>query len=92
MFQSPNNSTAMGNAPNPHLGVASGVLATMRNVGMVLGVATAGAVLYSFVPAEILAQPYLETPQVAPFLSGLRYAYITGAVLTGIASIISVIR
>jgi EmrB/QacA subfamily drug resistance transporter len=92
MFQSPNNSTVMGNAPKPYLGIASGILATMRNVGMVLGIATAGAVLYSFVPAEILAQPYLDASQSVPFVSGLRYAYITGAVFTGIASIISVIR
>jgi EmrB/QacA subfamily drug resistance transporter len=92
MFQSPNNSTVMGNAPKPYLGTASGILATMRNVGMVLGVATGGAVLYSFVPAETLAQPYLDASQVAPFISGLKYAYIAGAVLTGIASITSVIR
>lgn len=92
MFQSPNHSTVMGNAPKPHLGIASGILATMRNVGMLLGIATAGAVLYSFVPPEILAQPYLDASQVAPFVSGLKYAYITGAVLTGIASITSVIR
>jgi hypothetical protein len=82
----------MGNAPKPHLGTASGILATMRNIGMVLGVATGGAVLYSFVPAEILSQPYLDASQVALFISGLRYAYITGAVFTGIASIASVIR
>jgi MFS family permease len=92
MFQSPNNSTVMGNAPRRHLGIASGILATMRNMGMVLGIATAGAVLYSFVPAEILAQPYLDASQTVAFISGLRYAYITSAVLTGIASIISVIR
>jgi EmrB/QacA subfamily drug resistance transporter len=92
LFQSPNNSTVMGNAPRPHLGVASGILATMRNMGMVLGIATAGAVLYTFVPAEILAQPYLDACQTVAFILGLRYAYITGAVLMGIASIISVIR
>jgi EmrB/QacA subfamily drug resistance transporter len=92
LFQSPNNSTVMGNASRPHLGIASGILATMRNMGMVLGIATAGAVLYSFVPAEILAQPHLDASQTVAFISGLRYAYMTGGVLTGVASIISVIR
>jgi len=91
MFQSPNNSTVMGNAPKPHLGIASGILATMRNVGMVMGIAVAGAVLYSFVPAEILAHSYLDPSQGAAFVSGVSYAYITGALLTGIASIASVI-
>jgi len=42
MFQIPNNSTVMGNAPLQHRGAASGVLATMRNIGMVIGVAISG--------------------------------------------------
>ncbi|GAV22239.1 MFS transporter [Carboxydothermus pertinax] len=44
IFQSPNNSTIMGSVPKNRLGTASGFLATMRNVGMVMGVAVAGAV------------------------------------------------
>lgn len=92
MFQAPNNSTVMGNAPETHLGIASSILATMRTIGMVLGIAAAGAILYSFVPAEILFQPYLDTSQAASFVSGLKYVYIAGAVLTGIASITSVVR
>lgn len=47
MFQTPNNSAVMGNAPLEHRGMASGTLATMRNIGMVLGVATSGA-LFTF--------------------------------------------
>ncbi len=41
VFQSPNSSAAMGSAPRTHLGQASAVLATVRNVGMSLGVAIA---------------------------------------------------
>lgn len=44
MFQSPNNSAIMGSAPAQFRGAASGTLATMRNVGMVLGVALSGAI------------------------------------------------
>jgi len=43
-FISPNTSALMGAAPCHRQGVASGVLATARNVGMVLGVGLAGAV------------------------------------------------
>ena len=43
-FVSPNNSALMGAAPLHRQGIASGVLATARNVGMVLGVGFAGAV------------------------------------------------
>lgn len=44
MFASPNNSAIMGAAPRNRQGIAAGVLATARNVGMVLGVGLAGAV------------------------------------------------
>lgn len=45
IFVSPNNSALMGAAPRHRQGIAAGVLATARNVGMVLGVGLAGAVL-----------------------------------------------
>lgn len=43
-FQTPNNSSIMGSVPEDRRGIASGMLATMRNIGMVLGTAIAGAV------------------------------------------------
>jgi EmrB/QacA subfamily drug resistance transporter len=91
IFQSPNNSAVMGSAPRPQFGVASGILATVRNVGMVLGIATGGAVLYALIPPAILQQPSLISAEAAEFLFGLRYAYLAGAILTGIAAITSLI-
>jgi EmrB/QacA subfamily drug resistance transporter len=44
MFVAPNNSALMGAAPRSRQGIASGVLALARNVGMVLGVGLTGAV------------------------------------------------
>lgn len=44
IFQTPNNSAIMGCVPPNRRGIASSLLATMRNLGMVLGVAIAGAV------------------------------------------------
>ena len=44
LFVSPNNSALMGAAPRQRQGIAAGILATARNVGMVLGVGLAGAV------------------------------------------------
>jgi EmrB/QacA subfamily drug resistance transporter len=43
-FVAPNNSRLLGAAPAHRQGIASGVLAAARNVGMVLGVGLAGAV------------------------------------------------
>jgi EmrB/QacA subfamily drug resistance transporter len=43
-FISPNSSALMGSAPASRQGIAGGMLATARNVGMVLGVGFGGAV------------------------------------------------
>ena len=45
IFVSPNNSALMGSAPRTRQGIAAGILATARNVGMVLGIGLGGAVL-----------------------------------------------
>ena len=47
MFISPNTSALLGSAPRQRQGIASGILATARNVGMVLGVGLAGAIFSS---------------------------------------------
>jgi hypothetical protein len=44
IFISPNTSALLGSAPRQRQGIASGILATARNVGMVLGVGLAGAI------------------------------------------------
>lgn len=43
-FISPNTSALMGSAPKARQGIASGVQATARNFGMVLGIGMAGAI------------------------------------------------
>jgi MFS family permease len=48
IFVSPNNSALMGSAPRNRQGIASGMLATARNVGMVLGIGLSGAILTTF--------------------------------------------
>lgn len=44
IFVSPNNSAVMGAAPRRRQGIASGVLATARSFGMVLGIGISGAI------------------------------------------------
>jgi len=92
LFQSPNNSAVMGSVPVAHLGVASGILAAMRNVGMVLGIAVAGAVLYNCAPVTHSMQPGAFGEQkIQEFLCGLRWAYIAGACIAGAAALTSLI-
>ncbi len=45
LFVSPNTSGLMGSAPRRQQGIAAGVIATARSLGMVLGVGLAGALL-----------------------------------------------
>jgi MFS family permease len=44
IYISPNTSALMGAAPRSQQGIASGIMATARSVGMVLGVGLAGAI------------------------------------------------
>jgi len=92
MFQSPNNSAVMGSVPPWHLGIASGILAAMRNVGMALGIAIAGAVLYNVAPIAASLSPGQFSPaDIQEFLNGLSWAFITGAGLAGIAALTSLL-
>ena len=47
MFNSPNSSSVMGSVTRENLGTAGGVIALMRNLGMVSGVSLAGAIVTS---------------------------------------------
>ena len=90
IFQSPNMNAAMGSVPREHLGVASSVLATVRNVGMVLGTATGGAIISALVPSSILqGSEKLVGKEASIFVLGLKNAYLWGAILTGIAAFTS---
>jgi EmrB/QacA subfamily drug resistance transporter len=90
LFQSPNNSAIMGSVPVFHLGIASGILAAMRNVGMVLGLALAGVVLYNLAP--VAASGWigpLTGKELEEFLNGLHWAYIAGGIVACIAAVAS---
>jgi EmrB/QacA subfamily drug resistance transporter len=80
LFQSPNSSAVMSSAPQEHLGIASGVLATMRNVGMAMGIAIGGTILYA------------RLPIYQSFLLAVQDAYFVGAILTGIAALTSLVH
>ena len=92
IFQSPNNSAVMGSVPRPHLGIASGILATARNTGMALGIAAAGLILYSLVPPAVVAQERLSGTEALSFLGGLQYAYPFAAGLSALAALFSFLQ
>jgi EmrB/QacA subfamily drug resistance transporter len=66
-FQPPNNSAVMGALPPAKLGSGGGLLATARNVGMVVGVSLGGALFAAFGKTS--------------FVRGWRTALLSGAAL-----------
>lgn len=78
IFQSPNNSAVMGSVPRERAGIASGVLSVIRNVGMVLGVASAGAIFAS------------REAYYGAFVPALRDAYLVGALFTVLSALLSI--
>ncbi len=84
LFQAPNNSIIMGSLPKEQLGIAAGSLGTMRNMGMVIGIAVSGAVF---------SNRYVYYGDVAgSFLPAFRDTYLVSAVICGIAVATSLVR
>lgn len=80
IFISPNTSALMGAAPRTRLGIASGVLAEARNVGMVLGIGMAGAVLTTVLGGQ-------EPGPHAAFFEGVRVSYLVAAGVALLAAV-----
>ncbi|MBN1830668.1 MAG: MFS transporter [Deltaproteobacteria bacterium] len=91
LFQSPMNSAAMGSAPEQFRGVASSILAMMRNVGMVFGIAISGTIVYNIAPFTTQGHAGLFTSdQLEIFLDGLKWAFLAAsgiAILSAISAL-----
>jgi len=59
MFVPPNNSALMGAAPRNRQGIASGILALARNVGMVLGIGLTGAIFTTILANQNQGDPFI---------------------------------
>ncbi len=85
LFVSPNNSALMGAAPANRQGIASGILATARSVGMVLGLGFAGAIF-----TTVLAG---REPAAAPWLfQGVRAGLLGCLVVAVLGTILAAFR
>lgn len=80
IFQTPNNSLIMGSVPKRYLGIASGMLANMRNLGMVLGIAVGGAVFYNIAPVASIKNTILYTEaEMWQMIIGFKVSFQVGA-------------
>lgn len=84
MFVSPNNSAMLGSAPRERRGIASGIMATARSVGMVMGFAMAGAIYTSVVAAQG------KSPASA--IAGVQAGFIGAAVIAILGAIAAWVR
>jgi MFS family permease len=82
IFISPNNSALMGAAPKHRQGVASGILASGRNVGMVLGIGLAGAILTS----------HLAASPTNGLLPGIHYGFLAAAVVALLGVVLAAVK
>lgn len=88
LFQSPNNSIVMGSVPRNRLGVAGGVLAVVRNLGMVTGIALTGAI-FTATSGSMEAAGYAHEPA---FMAGFRIAFIIAAMVCAAGILTSLMR
>lgn len=91
LFQSPNSSSALNAAPLEQRGIASSMIAFMRNLGFVVGIALAAAVWYSTRNRYALAHEVTPEATAAQLL-GMHYAYLTMAGLVFTGALISLTR
>ncbi len=87
-FVSPNSSAILGSVPRQRLGIAAGVVATARNLGMVLGIAISGAIF-----STQLAQRSFATgdPQAA-FFGAFQFTFVAIGLIATAGAATSLIR
>lgn len=90
LFQSPNNSAVMGSVPRHRLGIGSAVLATVRNVGMVLGIAVSSGVFTWQHSARLAVLG--AGGEIPAFMAGLKAAFLAGAILAASGALTSLFR
>ena len=93
LFQSPNNSSVMGAVPPQKLGIAGGINALVRNVGMVTGIAFSVSLL-SYGRAVYLkgiAAP-TDAQQAAAFVSSMSTVFHWAAFIALIGIFFSTVR
>jgi MFS family permease len=94
VFISPNSAAALSAVPPRHRGIASGAVATARNLGMVIGVALAGLIFNStFRQLSGGHDLKLYTPALAPvFMAAFQRAMLAGAAVAGLGIVVAFLR
>jgi EmrB/QacA subfamily drug resistance transporter len=94
IFVSPNTASVLSAIGKEHTGIASGIMATSRNIGMLIGVALAGTIfssLFSSFSGGIDLKEY-SSNNLESFLRAFSYTLRMGAFLAYLGGIISMWR
>lgn len=93
LFQSPNNSLIMSTVPRDKLGVAGGINALVRNLGMVCGIVLATNVLYNRMSYKIgyHVNDFVDGRSDV-FIYGMKIVYILAALLCMIGVVLTAFR
>ncbi len=88
IFTSPNSSAILGSVPPQQRGIVSGIAATARNLGMIFGVAVAGAVFTT----QIAVRTAALADQQAAFFGAISDTFLVAGVLAIIGILLSLVR
>jgi len=94
IFISPNNSIIMSAISKAYRGVASGTVATSRNIGMVLGVAMSGLIFNSIfhsLSGGLTLKVYKPEMEVF-FMTAFKWAMLAGGIVAGTGVIVAFLR
>jgi MFS family permease len=82
LFQSPISRALMSNTPSGESGVASSIIVTTRNLGMVFAVCFAGILLNTAISPVLLQQSQLFNLAAYNFTTGMHRVVLLGAILS----------
>ncbi|MBL3531976.1 MFS transporter [Companilactobacillus zhachilii] len=93
IFQAPNNTIVMNSVEVKDLGIAGGINALARELGMIIGISAATTVLFSSMShtAGHTVTSYIPS-QPGLFISGMRVAFMVSLVICLVATVITGIR
>ena len=91
LFQSPTNRALMSQLPTEKSGVASGIIATTRNLGMVFAVCYAGLLIHYTISTEAMEANQLYGIVAMDLTSGLHLVVLLGALLSMGMALLSLI-
>jgi EmrB/QacA subfamily drug resistance transporter len=98
LFSSPNTNAIMGCVEKRQLGIASGMVATMRTTGMSLSLAVTGAVMSTVASSQLMtslfvgANPSQIAVESAVFVRGMNFAFVVCAIIAIIGAMFSFAR